>query len=287
MTRILLTNDDGVDAPGLLALRSALLARGLRVTTIAPDGNRSCSSRAVTPRGPVAVRTLEEGEAPVHACDGTPVDCVRIGLLSTLAGAPALVVSGINRGINMGDDITYSGTVGAALEAGLLGACGIAFSQQGDDHGIGLTERGTHRFLLAPVAAAIAAVAAAAPGGGGSVLNVNLPAQIDPAAPVVLARPGRRRYAPGWLEPYPERGADGALLYAPFAGLAGDPPQTEVGEDVDFGAVLAGRVAVTPLLLDGRLAPPPWVARLVVDDDVRATIAAAPAEVRRADSAPA
>jgi 5'-nucleotidase len=265
LPRVLLTNDDGVDRPGIRAFRASLIDAGLDVTTIAPAANESGVSGAVTVHRDVELRPLEHGRHPVYACTGTPVDCVRIGLLSDVAPDVALVVSGINHGTNLGDDTAYSGTVGAAIEAAHLRRCGIAFSQQSDDHQVGLLERGGHSFPLAPVAAAIARRAAERPGRDGSILNVNLPSRLDTATPMQVARLGRRSYPPGWLAPYEEHGAGGVLRFQPYAGLSEESPWHETDADVDFTAVLAGRIAVTPMsLLDGRSGAPAveWLAAL-------------------------
>ena len=131
--RVLLTNDDGIEAAGLQALRRALLAMpGIELAVIAPDGNRSAMARSITTRRPLWVQEVDFGDGTVgYATDGTPVDCVRLARLGLVEGFEAeLVVSGINHGSNLGDDITYSGTVAAALEAIVLGLPGIAVSQQ-------------------------------------------------------------------------------------------------------------------------------------------------------------
>src|ERR1700730_15521451 len=131
--RVLLTNDDGIEAAGLQALRRALLELpGVELAVIAPDGNRSAMARSITTRRPLWVQEVDFDDGTVgYATDGTPVDCVRLARLGLVEGFKAeLVVSGINHGSNRGDDITYSGTVAAALEAIVLGLPGIAVSQQ-------------------------------------------------------------------------------------------------------------------------------------------------------------
>ena len=130
---VLLTNDDGIEAEGLQAMRRALLeVPDLHVAVIAPDGNRSATARSITTRRPIWVEEIDFGDGTVgYATDGTPVDCVRFARLGLIDGFEAdLVVSGVNHGSNLGDDITYSGTVAAALEALVLGLPGIAVSQQ-------------------------------------------------------------------------------------------------------------------------------------------------------------
>src|SRR4030081_3899704 len=131
--RVLLTNDDGIEAEGIQALRTALLALpGIELAVIAPDGNRSAMARSITTRRPLWVQEVDFGDGPIgYATDGTPVDCVRLARLGLIEGFMAeLVVSGINHGANLGDDITYSGTVAAALEGVVLGLPAIAVSQQ-------------------------------------------------------------------------------------------------------------------------------------------------------------
>src|SRR5450432_2281452 len=131
--RVLLTNDDGIEADGLQALRRSLAALpSVQLAVIAPDGNRSAMARSITTRRPLWVEEVDFEDGTVgFATDGTPVDCVRLANLGLVEGFTAeLVVSGINHGANLGDDITYSGTVAAALEAIVLGIPGIAVSQQ-------------------------------------------------------------------------------------------------------------------------------------------------------------
>src|ERR1700739_3861708 len=130
--RVLLTNDDGIQADGLQALRRALVALpAVQLVVIAPDGNRSAMARSITTRRPLWVQEVDFEDGTVgYATDGTPVDCVRLANLGLIEGFQAeLVVSGINHGSNLGDDITYSGTVAAALEAIVLGLPGIAGAQ--------------------------------------------------------------------------------------------------------------------------------------------------------------
>src|ERR671925_259199 len=134
--KILLTNDDGIAATGLNAMRRALLeVPGVELAVIAPDSNRSATARSITTRHPLWVEEVEFGDGTNgFATDGTPVDCVRFAALGLIEFDPELIVSGINHGSNLGDDITYSGTVAAALEGIVLGLPAIAVSQQAD-HG--------------------------------------------------------------------------------------------------------------------------------------------------------
>lgn len=126
MKRILVTNDDGVHSEGIKALADAMRPLG-EVTVVAPLTEASAIGHALTLRRPLRIETLADR---VYAVDGTPTDCVNIAITSVLRGMPDLVVSGINKGWNLGDDVTYSGTVSGAFEAALLGAPGIAVSLQ-------------------------------------------------------------------------------------------------------------------------------------------------------------
>ncbi|HUP41245.1 MAG TPA: 5'/3'-nucleotidase SurE [Vicinamibacterales bacterium] len=126
MKRILVTNDDGVHSEGIKVLAEALKGLG-EVTVVAPLAEASAIGHALTLRRPLRLETFSER---VYAVDGTPTDCVNIAITSVLRGMPDLVVSGINKGWNLGDDVTYSGTVSGAFEAALLGPPGIAVSLQ-------------------------------------------------------------------------------------------------------------------------------------------------------------
>src|SRR3954465_8603482 len=130
--RVLLTNDDGIQATGLNELRRALLGvPGIDLAVIAPNSNRRATARSITTRRPLEVEEIQFDDGTLgYATDGTPVDCVRLASLGLVGGEPELIVSGINHGSNLGDDITYSGTVAAALEGAVLGIPAIAVSQQ-------------------------------------------------------------------------------------------------------------------------------------------------------------
>src|ERR1044071_9809597 len=146
MLRVLLTNDDGIGPTGLQTLRRTLLELDdIELAVIAPDSNRSAQARSITTSRPLWVTDVDKKDGTHgYACDGTPVDCVRLAALGLIDGfEPDLIVAGINHGSNLGDDITYSGTVAAALEGIVLGIPGIAVSQvsqRGDlDHRHGRT----------------------------------------------------------------------------------------------------------------------------------------------------
>src|ERR687898_1584289 len=129
--RVLITNDDGIQATGLHALRRELREiADLDVDVVAPDSNRSATARSITTRSPLWVEEIEFADGDRgFATEGTPVDCVRFADLGLLGERPDLIVSGINHGANLGDDITYSGTVAAAFEGLVLGIPAVAVSQ--------------------------------------------------------------------------------------------------------------------------------------------------------------
>src|SRR6476469_178228 len=149
--RVLLTNDDGISAPGLQAARRALRALdGVEVDVIAPDSNRSATARSITTRSPLTVEEVEFGDGDKgFATDGTPVDCVRFAELGLVGHRPDLIVSGINHGANLGDDITYSGTVAAAFEGIVLGVPAISISQQSDKREMNFRMGRTFDFAVA------------------------------------------------------------------------------------------------------------------------------------------
>src|SRR4051795_7099873 len=186
--RVLLTNDDGIEADGLQALRRALLAvDGIELAVVAPDGNRSAFARMITTRRPLWVSEVEFGDGTRgYSTDGTPVDCVRLARLGLVEGfRPDVVVSGVNHGANLGDDISYSGTVAAAIEGLILGVPGVAVSQQSSgrayDHRFGSTfDFGSGADFAARVVGELAGAAAdtgaALPLPAGTLLNINVPA---------------------------------------------------------------------------------------------------------------
>src|SRR5580700_6437958 len=180
MLNVLLTNDDGIEADGLQAMRRALLElTDVRLAVIAPDGNRSAMARSITTRRPLWVEEVPFADGTVgYATDGTPVDCVRLASLGLIEGFSAdLVVAGINHGANLGDDITYSGTVAAALEGVVLGLPAIAVSQQSGARAMDYRFDGGFQFeLAAGFVARLVAGLHDLPLRSGTLLNVNVPA---------------------------------------------------------------------------------------------------------------
>lgn len=243
MTHVLLTNDDGVGAAGLAAVRAALIGAGIDVTVIAPNGERSGAGRAVTVGRPVDLeRTDASNGHGVFSCTGTPVDCVRIGLFSNEFPPPDVVVTGINHGPNLGDDATCSGTVGAALEAALLGVPALALSQQSVAHGDVMRSDAEHRFehaWLAPLL--VRALAEAAPAGRVAIC-VNFPDELRDARATVT-RPGAMTYRGRWMRP--ERRTATGARYWPYLGPDDAEPDQELDEGTDFAALAAGRISLT------------------------------------------
>jgi 5'-nucleotidase len=247
--RVLLTNDDGIEAAGLQALRKALLELpGVELAVIAPDGNRSAMARSITTRRPLWVQEVDFDDGTVgYATDGTPVDCVRLARLGLIEGFTAeLVVSGINHGSNLGDDITYSGTVAAALEAIVLGLPGIAVSQQSGALELDFRAGGGFEFQVAAAfTARLVAELKSVPLPQGTLLNINVPGA-DPDG-VEVARLGKRVYRDELalidedLDPtHPRR------LYR----IYGDASYERDETGTDLAAVARGNIAVTPLHFD-------------------------------------
>ena len=144
--KILLTNDDGITSRGLFAAKLAL-DEIAEVAVIAPDSNRSAIGRAITITRSLTITEVELRDGSIgYATDGTPVDCVRFADLGLVGERPDLIVSGINYGVNLGDDVTYSGTVAAAFEGIVLGIPGIAISQQSVDQKVDFKRRELYDF---------------------------------------------------------------------------------------------------------------------------------------------
>jgi 5'-nucleotidase len=243
---ILLTNDDGIEAAGLQALRRALLELpDVKLAVIAPDGNRSAMARSITTRRPLWVQEVDFDDGTVgYATDGTPVDCVRLARLGLVEGFEAkLVVSGINHGSNLGDDITYSGTVAAALEAIVLGLPGIAVSQQ--SRALELDFRAGLRFefdIAARFTARLIGELGTVPLPTGTLLNINVPGA-DPQG-VEVARLGKRIYRDELA--LVDEVSGGRRLYRIYGDASHDRDET----GTDLAAVADGKIAVTPIHFD-------------------------------------
>ena len=234
--RILVTNDDGIESRGLLVLKQALEAVG-DVYVLAPDTNQSAVGHSMTFMRPLRVRerTLDDGSGG-WSVDGSPTDAVSLAFLGYFGTSFDLVASGINYGSNLGDDVTYSGTVGAAMEAVLSGCPAFAISQEFIDD---------PDFTLAGRIAELVARNILEHGlGAGELLNVNVPAASpDDFSGIEITRMGKRVYQDQLLERLDPRGV-------PYYWFGGPPPSGLAEPGTDFHAVLNGRVAITPIQLD-------------------------------------
>jgi 5'-nucleotidase len=242
--RVLLTNDDGIQAAGLNALRRVLLeVPGVELSVVAPTANQSATARSITTRRPLEVEEVDFGDGSVgFAADGTPVDCVRLAALGLVGGPPELIVSGINHGSNLGDDITYSGTVAAALEGIVLGVPGIAVSQQSMAREMDFRLGVDFDFReAAAFTARLVEELESVPLPDGTLLNVNCPA--GDALGARATRLGRRIYRDR-LELREE--VDGRRIYR----IHGEDPSYHAEDGTDFAAIAAGMIAVTPLHFD-------------------------------------
>jgi len=230
MTRILVTNDDGVRSTGIKALADALAPLG-QVVVLAPLREASAVGHALTLHHPLRLERL--GEA-VYAVDGTPTDCVNIAVSSVLRGLPDLVVSGINKGLNVGDDVTYSGTVSGALEAALLGVPAIAVSlQQGPDE---------WNFSHAARRARVIAQGVLRTGlPARTFLNVNVPRGRPKGVRVTVQ--GKRNHATTVTERHDPRGR-------PYFWIGEGQDEWMANGDSDYEAIRARFVSVTPLQSD-------------------------------------
>lgn len=233
MTRplILVSNDDGIDAPGIAILADAMRALG-EVWVVAPATEQSAVSGAISLRQPLRIRE----RAPQQlAVSGTPTDCVYIALNHALPRRPALCVSGINHGANLGDDVLYSGTVAAAIEATLSDVPSIAFSQAGR----GAMDAG----LLASWVRRIAADALKEGMPRASFLNVNFPPELSASSGVRVSKLGRRNYGRQVVAKEDPR-------HLPYYWLGG----SELGFDdmpgSDCNAVAEGHISLSPVDLD-------------------------------------
>ena len=243
--RVLLTNDDGIGAEGLHALRRALAELdGIETHVIVPDSNRSATARSITTRSPLSVEEVKLDDGGIaYATDGTPVDCVRFGDLGLVGERPDLIVSGINHGSNLGDDITYSGTVAAALEGIVLGIPAIAISQQSTAREMSFLPGRSFDFAVAArFGAQLVALLGGEPLPAATLLNVNCPSG-EPQG-IEVTRLGKRLYNDE-LKLVDEDG-DGRRRYR----IYGFEPSFEDEPGTDLAAVARGRISITPVHFD-------------------------------------
>ncbi|MCM2678838.1 5'/3'-nucleotidase SurE [Echinimonas agarilytica] len=229
---ILISNDDGVHADGIKALHAAL-SKIAAVTVVAPDRNCSGASNSLTLENPLRIQTVENGFISVK---GTPTDCVHLAINELLNPLPDLVVSGINHGANLGDDVIYSGTVAAATEGRFLGLPAIAVSQYGRNP--------KHFESAARIAADIVARLKDVPLDADQILNVNVPdLPYEELKGVKVTRLGSRHRAEKML-----RTQDPAGREIFWLGPVGET--ADAGEGTDFYAVAEGYVSISPIKVD-------------------------------------
>ncbi len=227
MPRILVTNDDGYHSEGIVALADALRALG-DVTIVAPMTEASAIGHALTLRRPLRLESIREG---MYAVDGTPTDCVNLAITHVLRGLPDLIASGINKGYNLGDDVTYSGTVSGAFEGALLGVPSIALSLR--------STLGTYDFShAAAAAAAIAASVLAHPLPARTFLNVNVPK--GPPKGIRVTVQARRNHVTSVSERQDPKGRS-------YYWIEEGQNDWEPHDRSDYQAVRDGYVSVTPL----------------------------------------
>lgn len=241
--RILISNDDGYQAPGIEVLAEALQALG-SVTVVAPDRNRSGASNSLTLDNPIRATRTANGYVSV---DGTPTDCVHLAITGLLEEEPDIVVSGINAGANLGDDVLYSGTIAAAMEGRFLGLPAIALSM--------VSFQPEHYETAARVAVSLVERLDDHPLTGNTILSVNVPdLPWEELAGYQVTRLGHRHKS----EPViPMRDPRGRMMY--WVGPCG--AEQDAGPGTDFYAVNHGYVSITPLHVD--------LTRHDVIDDVR------------------
>ena len=234
--KILVTNDDGVHSPGLLALKQAMDGVG-QVTVFAPDRNWSAAGHSKTMHKPLRMSQAELADGTLaYTTNGAPSDCVGLALLGAIPDMPDLVVSGINQGANLGHDITYSGTVAGAMEAVVGGVPAIAVS---------LNAREWRDFSA--VTAVVIDLAHHILDNGlpsNTLLNVNAPALLpSQVAGVAVTRLGQRVYRDILIERTDPAGQ-------PYYWIGGEPPSGVEEDGTDIGAVARGYISVTPLTMD-------------------------------------
>ncbi len=238
--KILISNDDGWTAPGIVALADAVQSFA-DIKVVAPDKNRSAASSSLTLMQPLRVT---QQKPDWYSVDGTPADCVLLAFNGLLKWSPDIVISGINAGPNLGDDVVYSGTVAAAMEGYFHGIPGFAFS---------LTDPSDGYEVAAQIAADIIQSSVANAANMAGLVNVNIPNITSAAtAKITATRLGRRGRI---LSDFVHKDPRGENIY--WLGAVGDPKDDVDG--TDFHAIASGEVSVTPLSYDmtdhNRIAP--------------------------------
>ncbi|HVF35137.1 MAG TPA: 5'/3'-nucleotidase SurE [Candidatus Saccharimonadia bacterium] len=231
---VLVSNDDGVEAPGIRALAECLAAVG-RVTVVAPDRDRSGASNSLTLDRPLRYTRLDNG---YYRVAGTPTDCVHLALAGLLDDEPDIVVSGINNSSNLGDDVIYSGTVAAAMEGRFLGLPAIAVSLASRDH------KAEHYASAARAALLITQRLVTDPLPADTILNVNVPDR--PWVEIrgfEVTRLGHRHRSEPCIKSLDPRGR-------PIFWIGPPGPEQDAGPGTDFHAVRMGNISITPIHVD-------------------------------------
>lgn len=230
--RILVSNDDGIDAPGIIALAHEMSKIG-EVTVVAPDRNRSGASNSLTLTRPLRIRTIDKNH---HSVEGTPTDCVHMALTGFLETGTDIVVSGINNGGNLGDDVLYSGTVAAAMEGRFLGFPSVAFSMVGDKIQHYETAAVIAHHLVLKLSANLLPFQ--------TILNINVPdVPLNEIKGIEVTRLGTRHKSEPTIKEIDPRGRPMYWIGPP--GMAADS-----GPGTDFYAIERGYVSITPLNFD-------------------------------------
>ena len=233
--RVLVSNDDGVDAPGIRHLAEALRAAGHQVTVVAPDRDRSGASNSLTLDQPIRASRREND---VWSVAGTPTDCVHLALSGMLESDPDMVLSGINNTSNLGDDVIYSGTVAAAMEGRCLGLPAIAVSLASVEH------KARHYASAARAAVEVTARLITDPLPADTILNINVPdLDWDEIRGFEVTRLGHRHRAEPCIEQRDPRGRPIWWIGPPGAAQ-------DAGPGTDFNAVRNGFISITPIHVD-------------------------------------
>ncbi|MBC5809730.1 MAG: 5'/3'-nucleotidase SurE [Candidatus Eremiobacteraeota bacterium] len=238
--KILVTNDDGYHSPGIVALADALQAVG-DVTVVAPETDNSGVGHAISISSPARVARVRERAVPTYRCSGTPADCVVIGAYDLCGGMPALVVSGINRGANLGDDLNYSGTVAAAIEGIIIGAASMAVSLAA----AWPEPAGDYHWKTAAAYAVDAARDVLAHGLPPlTLLNINVPnVAAENVRGIRWVRQGRKAYSDRLDRRTDPRGGSYYWLWGSF-------DSSTIADDTDLAAVRDEFVSITPVSID-------------------------------------
>ena len=229
---ILVSNDDGIHSEGIKALVRALKRVG-EVFTVAPDRERSAASHSLTLHRPLRVEKIGPN---VYAIDGTPTDCINLAVNGIIKKKPDLVVSGINKGGNLGDDVTYSGTVSAAMEGTLLGIPSFAISL------VSISRDNFDFKNAARFAARLARFILKNRLPKDTLLNINVP-DVDDIKGYRITKQGKRLYGDAIVEKVDPRGKK-------YYWIGGDILKWEGGEDTDFKAITSNFISITPVHLD-------------------------------------